>query len=119
MKILNGVFFWGDSAFTNNSLNEKEEDESFYRNLNNRADYPCFANQTRNPIEVVNEPVEKYHGEDDMPELFDPENREEVNFDLFASDYEKAMRSKDSLACFPNVDNHFFMLLFMNLYIIN
>ena len=88
-----------DSAFINDSLNEKEEDESFYRNLNNRADYPRFANETRNPIEVVNEPVEEYHGEDDMPELFDPENREEVNFDLFASDYEKAMRSKDSLAC--------------------
>ena len=59
-------------------------------------------------IEVVNEPVEEYHGEDDMPELFDPGNREEVTFDLFASDYEKAMRFKDSLACFPNVDNHFF-----------
>ena len=54
---------------------EQEEDESFYRNLNNREDYVQFPNQTKNPIEVVEEPEDDYVGEDDMPELFDPENR--------------------------------------------
>ena len=96
-----------DSMFIDDSL-EEEDDRSFYRDLNNRDDYPRFANQTRNPIEVINEPEEDYYGEDDMPELYDPENREEVNFDLFATDYDKSMRFKNSLVCFPNVENHFF-----------
>ena len=103
-----------DCAFIKDSLDE-EEDESFYRNFSNRKDYLRFVNQTRNPIEVVNEPEEEYYGEDGMPELFNPENREEVNFDLFASDYEKAMRFKDSLVCFPNVGNHFFYAIIYGL----
>ena len=64
-----------DSSFIDDSL-EEEDDRNFYRDLNNRENYQRFANQTRNPIEVVNEPEEEYYGEDDMPELFDPENRE-------------------------------------------
>ena len=64
-----------DSNFIDDSL-EEEDDRNFYRDLNNRENYQRFANQTRNPIEVVNEPEEEYYGEDDMPELFDPENRE-------------------------------------------
>ena len=74
--------------------------------MNNRENYPRFANQTRNPIEVVNEPEEEYYGEDDMPEFF-------------ATDSEKAMRTKNSLVCFSNDQNHFFMLLFMDLCTIN
>ena len=42
-----------DSMFIDNSLAE-EEDRSFYRDLDNRENYPRFPNQTRNPIEVVN-----------------------------------------------------------------
>ena len=61
-----------DSNFIDDSL-EEEDDRNFYRDLNNRENYQRFANQTRNPIEVVNE---EYYGEYDMPELFDPENRE-------------------------------------------
>ena len=64
-----------DSNFIDDSL-EEEDDRNFYRDLNNRENYQRFANQTRNPIEVVNEPEEEYYGEYDMPELFDPENRE-------------------------------------------
>lgn len=81
--------------------------------MNNRDNYPCLPSQTRNPVEVLNELEKKYYGEDHLPEMHDPENREEVNFNLFATDYDKAMRFKNSLACFPNVENHFFMLLFM------
>ena len=42
-----------DSMFIDNSLDE-EEDRNFYRDLDNRENYPRFPNQTRNPIEVVN-----------------------------------------------------------------
>ena len=94
-----------DSNFIADSL-EEEHDRNFYRYLNNRENYPRFANQTRNPIEVVNEPEVEYYGEDDMPEFF-------------ATDSEKAMRIKNSLVCFSNDQNHFFMLLFMDLCTIN
>ena len=42
-----------DSIFIDNSLDE-EEDRNFYRDLDNRENYPRFPNQTRNPTEVVN-----------------------------------------------------------------
>ena len=93
--------------FIDNSLDE-EEDRSFYRDLDNRENYLRFPNQTRNPIEVVNEPEEEYYEEDNMPEIFDPENREEVSFDLFANDKDKASKFKSTLVCFPDIVNHFF-----------
>ena len=96
-----------DSMFIDNSLDE-EEDRSFYRDLDNRENYLRFPNQTRNPIEVVNEPEEEYYEEDNMPEIFDPENREEVSFDLFANDKDKASKFKSTLVCFPDIVNHFF-----------
>ena len=43
-----------------------------------------------------------------MPELFDPEEREDVTFDSFESDHDKATKFKQSLACFLDVENHFF-----------
>ena len=91
-----------DEMFIDDSDQEEEEDRSFYRDLNNTDNYPRFVNQTRNPVKVKNEPEEDYYGEDDMPELYGPENREEVNFDL------KATRFKNSSVYFPNVENHFF-----------
>ena len=96
-----------DSMFIDNSLDE-EEDRSFYRDLDNSENYLRFPNQTRNPIEVVNEPEEEYYEEDNMPEIFDPENREEVSFDLFANDKDKASKFKSTLVCFPDIVNHFF-----------
>ena len=48
-----------------------------------------------------------------MPELFDPENRDEVEFNSFDSSSNKPQAFKESLVRFGNVDNHFFMLLFM------
>lgn len=44
-----------DSNFIDEIL-EEEDDRDFYRDLNNRENYQRFGNQTRNPIEVVNEP---------------------------------------------------------------
>lgn len=69
---------------------EEEEDRSFYRNFDNKEKYHRFTNQTKNPAEVVKET--EYFGEDDLPELFDPEDREEINFGSFESDYDKASK---------------------------
>ena len=85
----------------------QEEDRSFYRNFNNREEYHQFINQTKNPVEVVKENETKYFGGDDLPELFDPEDSEDVNFDYFESDRDKAAKFLKSLLCFPEVNNHF------------
>ena len=81
---------------------------SFYRELSNRENYVKFHNQTRNPIEVIEEENDEYYDKDDMPELFDLEERDDVEFDFFDNDSDKALRFKRSLLCFPNVKNHFF-----------
>ena len=85
-----------DRAFTDDS-SRSEEDLSFYRDINNREHYPRFINQTHNPVEVVNETEEEFYGEDDMPEMYAPENREDVDFELFDTDQNMAMRFKNSL----------------------
>lgn len=85
-----------DQMFIVDSSQSQQERRRFYRDLNNTDDYVRFQNQTRDPIEVANEPEEEYYGEDDLP--------------FFATDHEKAKRFKDSLICFPDVENHFFML---------
>ena len=90
-----------------------EQDASFYRSLNNKEEHVKFPNQTKNPEEVVQESDDEYFGEDDMPELFDPENRDEVEFNSFDNSSNKSQAFKESLVRFGNVDNHFFyMLLF-------
>ena len=43
-----------------------------------------------------------------MSELFDPENREEVEFNIFENSSNKSEAFKESLVCFGNADNHFF-----------
>ena len=59
--------------------------------FDNREEYHTFKNQTKNPVEVSKKPEPEYYGEeDDLPELFDPEEREEVSFDSFEKDSEKA-----------------------------
>ena len=85
-----------------------EQDASFYRSLNNKEEHVKFPNQTKNPEEVVQESDDEYFGEDDMPELFDPENRDEVEFNSFDNSSNKSQAFKESLVCFGNVDNHFF-----------
>ena len=43
-----------------------------------------------------------------MPELFDPEHREDIEFDLFDSSHDKSQFFKNSLERFKDVDNQFF-----------
>ena len=85
-----------------------DQDASFYRSLNNKEEQVKLVNQTRNPEEAVQEPDNECFGEDDMPELFDPENREEVEFNSVENSSNNSQAFKESLVCFGNVDNHFF-----------
>ena len=63
--------------FINDDEGEEQEEGSFYRSVDNNERVK-FSNQTRNLDEVVNESEDEYYGEDDMPELFDSEKREDV-----------------------------------------
>ena len=99
-----------DEMFVSDESNDEdgEKDASFYRSLNNKEEQVKFVNQTRNPEEAVQESDNEYFREDDMPELFDSENREEVEFNSFENSSNKSQAFKESLVCFGNVDNHFF-----------
>ena len=96
-----------DRQFIDDS-DKQAEDRSFYRDINNREHYPRFINQTRDPVEAVNEPAEEFYGNDNMPEMYDPEKREDIDFDLFDTDHDRAISFKNSLVCFSDVENHFF-----------
>ena len=83
-----------NEMFFDDSYQDEEEDLSFYRSFDNSTiileEYHRFRNQTKKPVEVVKEPETEYYGEDNMPRLFDPENWEDVTFDSFESDRDKA-----------------------------
>ena len=106
-------FSENESDFINEDEGEEqqEEDASFYRSIDMESFK--FSNQTTNPYEAVDELEDEYYGEDDMPELYDPENREEVEFDLFDNFLTKSQTFKNSLLHFADMDNQFFMLLFL------
>ena len=93
--------------FIDDDEGEEQEEASFYKSVDNN-DRVKFSNQTRNPDNVVNELEDEYYGEDDMPELFDPENREDVEFDSFDNYSDKSQIFKNSLLHFADVDNQFF-----------
>ena len=64
-------------------------------------------------MEVANEPAEEFYGEDNMLEMYDPEKGENIDFDLFDTDHDRAMRFKNSLVCFSDVENHFFLYSYL------
>ena len=93
--------------FIDDTIEEEEtQDESFYRKVDNQP--LKFLNQTRNFNEVLENEDYEYYGLDDLPELFDPENREEVEFDVSEKNESKATNFKKSLLQFENVDNPFY-----------
>ena len=65
---------------------------SFYRSVNNLENYFFFSGQTKNPIELTTRENIDQFGDDNQPELFDPEDREKVEFDEFEN--HKSERSK-------------------------
>ena len=93
--------------FIDGDEGEEQQEASFYRSVDNNERVK-FSNQTRNPDKVVNELKDECYGEDDMPELFDPENREDVEFDSFDNYLDKSQIFKNSLLRFDNIDNQFF-----------
>ena len=94
--------------FIDDDEGEEQEDASFYRSVDNN-ECVIFSNQTKNPDDVVKESEDEYYGEDDMPELFDPENREDIEFDSFDNYSDKSQIFKNnSLLRFADVDNQFF-----------
>ena len=93
--------------FIDGDEGEEQQEASCYRSVDNNERVK-FSNQTRNPDKVVNELKGEYYGEDDMPELFDPENREDVEFDSFGNYLDNSQIFKNSLLRFDNVDNQFF-----------
>ena len=65
---------------------QQGEDVNFYKELDpeNIQDYPKFLNNTKNPKEAVYKDEEPYFGkEDTQPELYDPEDRNFVDFEQF------------------------------------
>ena len=99
-----------DEELIDDSIIEEDDqqDASFYRNLDNRDEYMKFSNQTKNPIEVVSKEHTDTFGDDNQPELYNPGDREQVDFDLFDSHTLKSKSFKKSLLNFSNVENKFF-----------
>ena len=87
---------------------EEETDPSIYRSFDNREDYSTFKNRFKDPVEASKRPEGDFFGKDDLSELFIPEERGNVTFHSFKKDSEKAEKSKKSLRCFSDVENHFF-----------
>ena len=88
---------------------EEQQDQSFYREVDNQP--LKFLNQAKNFNEVIQESHQEYFGENDLTELFDPENREEVEFDYSERNQSRSSKFKNSLLHFENVDNPFFYLV--------
>ena len=85
--------------FTDDDEGEEQEEASFYRNVDNneRVKFSNF----RNPDKVVNE-------SEDMPELFDPEKRKDVEFHLFDNYSDKSQIFENSFLRFGDVENELF-----------
>ena len=92
--------------FVDNTIEEEPQDESFYRKVDNQP--LTFLNQTKNLKDVIEEINQEYFGEDDFPEMFDPENREEVEFDISEKNESRSTKFKEPYLQFENVDNPFF-----------
>ena len=85
---------------------QQGEGVSFYRQLHpeNIEDYLKFPNKTKIPKGAVYEDQEPYFGEEDtQPKLYDPEDRNFMDFDKFDG-FEKSLKKfKDTLKNFKEV----------------
>ena len=60
-----------------------EQDPSLYRSFDSRGEFSAFENQTKNPVESSKRSENNYYGEDDLSELFAPENRKKLTSTAF------------------------------------
>ena len=69
-----------------------EQNPSFYKSLENNAERVTFFNQEKivNPNDFDGE----YFGDDNQPELFDPENAKNVEFNTFENDQDLSLAFK-------------------------
>ena len=110
--------FLVDEEMTNDEMEnfiddseQPRQDVSFYRKLDpdNLDDYYKFPNQTRDPGVAIYEDNEMYFGEEDKQlELYDPENRQRVEFDKFPGFEKSVKKFLETLKNFDNSDNLFF-----------
>ena len=70
--------------FIDEKLSDSEQDRSFYRSHDNNAERATLFNQEK--IADPNDFDGEYFGGDNQPELFDPENAEDVEFNTFEND---------------------------------
>ena len=95
------------------SIEEDREDASFIRWVDNREKNFFFSNQTKNPIQLISREHSDNFGDDNQLELFDPQNREQVEFDEFDQDKIKSRNFKESLLKFLHVENNFFLCCYL------
>ena len=83
-----------------------EQEWSFYKGIDNKNERVKFVNQNlaANPEKFDKD----YFEDDEQPELFNPENSEENEFDSFENCQDLSSIFKNSLLRFNNLDNPFF-----------
>ena len=103
-----------EEDFIEDECSEEVNECSFYRSFDNSEEFSRFKNQIKNPVQASHRSEDNFFGVDDLPELFDPEQRKDVNFHTFEIGKERAENFRRTLRCFlEEVNNPFFMLLFM------
>ena len=66
----------------------EEEDLALYSRFENRERFNSFQNQFKNPVDESIRSEENYYGDDDQPEMFSPEDCEQIEFHSF-KDYKQ------------------------------
>ena len=90
-----------DDFLTDDEETVAENDESFYRSFDNRKEFHQFKNQIKNPVEEHQRSIpELFYGEDDLPEMYSPEDREHVESKERAANFKKTLK---------RFENHFFL----------
>ena len=91
--------------FIDEEVSGGEQNPSFYRSLENSLERVKFINQETNvdPNDFDGE----YFADDNQPELYDPENAENVEFNTFENDQDLSSAFKKSLLRFEKTDNPF------------
>ena len=100
-----------DDFLTDDKETVEENDVNFYRSFENREEFHKFKNQIKSPGEEHQKSeTELFYGDNDLPEMFLPEDREHVEFDISDSTKERAGNFKKTLKCFKNdsIKNHFY-----------
>lgn len=67
---------------------EDIDSATFYRNFDNNRER--FQNQQKNIVEESDRDEEYYYGDDNQPEMFTPEDSENVEFHSFQNHKKKA-----------------------------